>query len=163
MTLFDYSVLAIVGASVLLSVLRGFVREVISLGAWIAAFAAASLLGGLVASWLMSSIRDDSIRALVAFGGVFVLTLISMSVLAMVVSGLMKKAGLGLEDRLLGSFFGFARGLVIVMVLVLLAGLTRLPRQPAWTDAMLSPPLEALAGAASPWLPQILAGNVSYD
>jgi membrane protein required for colicin V production len=163
MTLFDYAVLAIVGASVLLSVLRGFVREVISLGAWLAAFAAASLLGGLVASWLTNSIKDDSIRALVAFGGVFVLTLIGMSVLGMFASGLMKKAGLGLEDRLLGGFFGFARGLVIVMVLVLLAGLTRLPRQPAWTDAILSPPLEALAGAARPWLPQILAGNVSYD
>jgi len=163
MTLFDYSVLSIVGASVLLSVLRGFVREVISLGAWLAAFAAASLLGGLVASWLTNSIRDESIRALVAFGGVFVVTLISMSLLALFISGLMRKAGLGLEDRLLGGFFGFARGLVIVMVLVLLAGLTKLPRQPAWTDAMLSPPLEALAGAAKPWLPQILAGNVSYD
>ncbi|HYH41477.1 MAG TPA: CvpA family protein [Burkholderiales bacterium] len=163
MTLFDYVVLAIVAASVMLSVLRGFVREVIALGAWVAAFLAASLLGATVASWLATSIADASIRALVAFGAVFMITLLSVSLLAMAVSGLMKKAGLGLEDRLLGGFFGFARGMLIVMVLVLLAGLTKLPRQPAWTDAMLSPPLEALAGAAKPWLPQILAGNVSYD
>jgi membrane protein required for colicin V production len=163
MTLFDYAVLAILAASVLLSVLRGFVREVIALGAWVAAFLAASLLGATVASWLVTSIADASIRALVAFGAVFLVTLLSVSLLAMLVSGLMRKAGLGLEDRLLGGFFGFARGLLIVMVLVLLAGLTKLPRQPAWTDAMLSPPLEALAGAAKPWLPQILASNVSYD
>ena len=59
--------------------------------------------------------------------------------------------------------FGLARGLLIVMVLVLLAGLTALPRQPAWRDAMLSPPLEALAGALKPWLPQIVSSNISYD
>ena len=163
MTLFDYAVLGIVGASVILSVMRGFVREVLALASWIIAFFAASMLGGIVAGWLETSIAAESIRALVAFAAVFLATLLTLSVLALVVSGLMAKAGLGLEDRLLGGFFGFARGMLIVMVLVLLAGLTKLPRQPQWTEAMLSPPLEALAGAARPWLPQILAANVSYD
>jgi len=163
MTIFDYAVLVIVGASILLSVLRGFVREVLSLAGWIVAFLVASLLSGPAAGWLSGSIGDESIRALVAFAAVFVITLIGMSLLAMTVSGLMKKAGLGLEDRLLGGVFGLARGMLIVMVVVLLAGLTKLPRQPAWTNAMLSAPLEALAGAARPWLPQILASNVSYD
>jgi membrane protein required for colicin V production len=163
MTLFDYAVLGILGASVLLSVMRGFVREVLALAGWVVAFFAATLMSGTVAGWLAGTIADESIRVLVAFVIVFLVTLLSMSLLALAVSGLMRKAGLGLEDRLLGGFFGFARGMLIVMALVLLAGLTGLPRQPAWTDAMLSPPLEALAGAARPWLPQTLAGNVSYD
>ena len=163
MTLFDYAVLGIVGASVLLSVLRGFVREVVALAGWVVAFFAAMLLSGTVARWMIGTIDHESTRALIAFAVVFLVTLLAMGLLALAVSGLMKKAGLGLEDRLLGGFFGFARGVLIVMVLVLLAGLTGLPRQPAWTDAMFSAPLEALAGAARPWLPQILAGNVSYD
>lgn len=163
MTLFDYAVLTIVGGSVLLSIFRGFVREVLALAAWVIAFIAAGLLGNIVAGWLATSISDESVRVLVAFVAVFVATLISMSLIALAVSGLMRKAGLGLEDRVLGSFFGLARGMLIVMLLVLLAGLTTLPRQPAWTDAMLSAPLEALAGAAKPWLPQVIAGNVSYD
>lgn len=163
MTLFDYAVLTIVGGSVLLSIFRGFVREVLALAAWVIAFIAAGLLGNVVAGWLATSISDESVRVLVAFVAVFVATLISMSLIALAVSGLMRKAGLGLEDRVLGSFFGLARGMLIVMLLVLLAGLTALPRQPAWTDAMLSAPLEALAGAAKPWLPQVIAGNVSYD
>lgn len=163
MTLFDYAVLTIVGGSVLLSIFRGFVREVLALAAWVIAFIAAGLLGNIVAGWLATSISDESVRVLVAFVAVFVATLISMSLIALAVSGLMRKAGLGLEDRVLGSFFGLARGMLIVMLLVLLAGLTALPRQPAWTDAMLSAPLEALAGAAKPWLPQVIAGNVSYD
>jgi membrane protein required for colicin V production len=49
------------------------------------------------------------------------------------------------------------------MVAVLLAGLTPLPRQPAWANAVLSPPLEALAQALKPWLPQIWSSNLSYD
>lgn len=163
MTLFDYAVLLIVGASVLLSVMRGFVREVLALASWVIAFVAAGLLSGVVAGWIGTTIPNESWRALAAFAAVFFTTLVGMSLVAMAVSGLMKKAGLGLEDRLLGGFFGFARGVLMVMVLVLLGGLTALPRQPAWNDAMLSPPLEALAAAIKPWLPQILSSNLSYD
>jgi membrane protein required for colicin V production len=79
------------------------------------------------------------------------------------VSRLLKSAGLGLEDRLLGSVFGLARGVLIVMVMVLLAGLTALPRQPAWSDAMLSPPLEAFARVIKPWLTQAVSRYISYD
>jgi membrane protein required for colicin V production len=163
MTLFDYAVLAIIGASVLLSVMRGLAREVLALASWVAAFFAATTLSSSVALWLTPYISNDSWRALAAFAGVFLVTLVAMSLVALAVSGLLKRAGLGLEDRLLGGFFGFARGLLIVVVLVLLGGLTAAPRQPAWHDAMLSPPLEALAGAMKPWLPQILSSNLSYD
>lgn len=147
----------------LLSVMRGFVREVLALASWVIAFVAAGLLSGVVAGWIGTTIPNESWRALAAFAAVFFTTLVGMSLVAMAVSGLMKKAGLGLEDRLLGGFFGFARGVLMVLVMVLLGGLTALPRQPAWNDAMLSPPLEALAGAIKPWLPQILSSNLSYD
>jgi len=46
---------------------------------------------------------------------------------------------------------------------VLLAGLTALPRQPAWSNAMLSPPLEALAAVAKPWLTQTVSRYITYD
>jgi len=148
---------------VLLSVVRGFVREVLALASWVIAFVAASLLSGTVAGWLAGTIENESWRALTAFAAVFLATLIGMSLLALAVSKLMRKAGLGLEDRLLGGFFGFARGILIVTVLVLLGGLTSAPRLPAWNDAMLSPPLEALAGKLKPWLPNIVSTNLSYD
>ncbi|HYC45477.1 MAG TPA: CvpA family protein [Burkholderiales bacterium] len=163
MTLFDYAVLLVVGASVLVSVMRGFVREVLSLLAWVIAFVAAALASGTVAGWLTGTIANESLRVLGAFVAVFLFTLVAMSLMAMAASGLLRKAGLGLEDRVLGGVFGLARGLLIVMVFVLLAGLTSLPRQPAWNDAMLSPPLVALAGAVKPWLPQIVSRNLSYD
>jgi membrane protein required for colicin V production len=163
MTLFDYVVLTIVGASVVVSLMRGFAREVLALAGWVLAFVVANALSGAVAGSFTSVISDGSVRALTAFVAVFVVTLIAVSLLALGVSRLLKGAGLGLEDRLLGSVFGLARGVLIVMVMVLLAGLTALPRQPAWSDAMLSPPLEALARVIKPWLTQAVSRYISYD
>jgi membrane protein required for colicin V production len=163
MTPFDYAVLLIVGASVLVSVMRGLVREVLSLLGWLIALVAAALASPTVSEWMTGTIANESLRVLGAFVAVFVFTLVAMSLTAMAVSGLMRKAGLGLEDRMLGGVFGLARGVLIVMVFVLLAGLTSLPRQPLWNDAMLSPPLVALAGAVKPWLPSVVSRNLSYE
>jgi membrane protein required for colicin V production len=163
MTLFDYTVLTIVSASVVLSVMRGFTRELLALLAWVAAFVAATTASGTVAGWLANSISDESLRALTAFVVVFIGTLLLVSVAGLLLSRAVRSAGLGVEDRLLGAIFGLARGLLIVMVGVLLAGLTPLPKQPAWVNAMLSPPLEALAGALKPWLPQVFSRNISYN
>ena len=163
MTLFDYTVVVIIGLSVLVSVVRGFTREAMSLAGWVVAFIAASAMSGIASGWFATLIKDDSLRVAAGFVLVFVVTLVLMSVAAIVASRLLKKAGLGLEDRLLGGFFGFARGLLIVLVLVLVSGLTALPRQPVWSDAILSPPLEALAAAMKPWLPQAVARYLSYD
>lgn len=163
MTLFDYVVLTIIGFSVVVSVVRGFSREVLALLGWILAFVAANALSGLVAEWFVPFIKDGSVRVLTAFVSVFIVTLVLASLFGMAISRLLKGAGLGLEDRLLGGFFGLARGMLIVLVMVLISGLTALPRQPAWTDAMLSPPLEALAGTLKPWLPTAVSRYLSYD
>ncbi len=163
MTLFDLAVIAIIGLSVLLSVIRGLVREVLALAAWVVAFLAANLLSGAVVPWMPEALASEELRLLAAFVCVFLGVLITMSLLAMLASRLVKNAGLGLEDRLLGAAFGLARGLLVVMILVLLAGLTSLPRQAVWRNAVLSGPLEAFAGMIRPWLPAQLAQRIKYD
>jgi membrane protein required for colicin V production len=89
--------------------------------------------------------------------------LLTMSLLAMFASKLVKSVGLGLEDRVLGGVFGLARGMLVVLVLVLLAGLTSLPRQPVWREAALSKPLESFAGRVKLWLPGGLSQRITYD
>ena len=163
MTLFDHAVLTLIGFSVLLGVIRGFAREVIALASWAVAIVVASVYGGEAAPLLAQQIPDESWRVLAAFVAVFFVVLIVMSVIGLFTSRLIKSAGLGVEDRVLGSLFGLARGLLVVLVLVLLAGLTALPRQTVWKDAMLAAPLEKLAVQVKQWLPQDWAKYISYD
>jgi membrane protein required for colicin V production len=108
-------------------------------------------------------VPDERLRLLAGFVGIFLLVLLAMSLVALLVSKLVKSAGLGFEDRVLGGVFGLARGALIVTVLVLAAGLTALPRQPEWKDAVLSGPFEAFAGHVKSWLPARLAQRISYD
>ena len=162
MTGFDYAVLAIVGISVLLSIIHGFVRELLALASWIVAFLAAQNYAADFAPLLPAAITGWAGRLLVAFLAVFLVVLLAMTLAANLLSRLFRAAGLGLADRALGAVFGLVRGFAIVMVVVLLAGLTALPRQPMWREAMLSAPLEALANAVKGWLPYDLSKHINY-
>lgn len=163
MTWIDYAVLAIIGISVLFSVVHGLVRELMALASWIAAFMVAQIYAADAALLLPAAISNQSLRLLVAFLGVFLTVLLAMTVLAIVISRLVRSAGLGLADRALGAVFGLVRGLAIVMMVVLLAGLTALPRQQAWRQAISSGPLVALANVVKVWLPYGLSKHINYD
>jgi membrane protein required for colicin V production len=163
MTLVDIAVAIIIGLSVLLSIVRGLVREVLALAAWVIAFLAANLLASAAVPWLPEAIPTEELRLLAGFVCVFLAVLVAMSVLAMLASKLVKSAGLGLEDRLLGGAFGLARGLLVVLIIVLMAGLTSLPQQAVWRNAVVSGPLETLAVHTKDWLPADLAQRISYE
>lgn len=163
MTGFDYAVLIIVGLSVLLSVMRGFVREVLALASWIVAFFVAKAYVMELAPLLPEAIPNTSLRYLAAFLVLFLATLLVCSLLAIALSQLFKHVGLSWLDRGLGAFFGLARGLLIVVILVLLAGLTGLPQDARWRNAMFSAPLEAAVYGLLPWFPRDIAKHVNYD
>lgn len=162
MTLFDYVVLGIVGVSVFLGLWRGVVGEVIALAAWVLAFFFAVQFGGDIGAAVFASMEDDGMRALAGFAAAFVAVLVVMALVRMAASGLVKALGLGLSDRLLGMVFGFARGMMIAMVLVAVGGMTSAPQQAWWQSASLSPPLETAVMAARPWLPLDLAKRIRF-
>ena len=163
MTVFDYAVLVILGLSSLLSVIRGLVREVLALLAWVVAFVAANLFSGQLAALLPEEIPGTELRTIAGFAGVFLAVLLLMSLLAVAVSHLVKNAGLAVEDRVFGAAFGFVRGLLVVLALVLLAGLTSLPKEKAWREAAFAAPLQAVAVQVSQWLPAELSKRIRYD
>jgi len=163
MTLFDYAVLAILGVSILLSVMRGFLREVLALLAWVVAFWLATLYAGEVSRMLPASIPTEQLRLLAAYALVFFLVLLVMTLLSITIGQFLKMLGIGPLDRLLGAIFGFARGMVIVLALVVMAGLTTLPKQPFWRNATFSAPLEALVASARPWLPETIGKELKYE
>lgn len=163
MMVFDYMVLAVVGISILLGVLRGLVREALNLLAWVAAFWVANAYMGKVATLLPQAIPNESVRFLAAFALLFFGVLLLMSLVMMAVAKLVKTLKLGAFDRWLGALFGLLRGGAVVLALVLLAGMTGLPRQGVWRNAMFSAPLEAFAVDVKPWLPEDLSKRISYE
>jgi len=88
--------------------------------------------------------------------------LVVMSMVAILCSKLVKASGLSVADRSLGAVFGLARGFLMVLILVLLGGLTSLPKQPTWKDALFSSQLERVATYIKTWLPESLSKHISY-
>lgn len=163
MTTFDYAILLIIGASVILSVMRGAVRELIALAAWFVSFWVARNFTGELTPLLPQAIPSPELRVLAGFIALFLGSLLIMTLLSIALSEVVKAIGLSGFDRMLGAGVGLLRGCFIVLVLVLLAGLTGLPKTQTWKNAMFSPVLEASALAVRPWLPDELARHIRYE
>lgn len=162
MTTFDWVVIGIVAVSAAIGAWRGLVGEALAILAWVLALIAAWLFGASVGSALFAGVSDPALRMVAGFGVVILLVLVTMALLKLLLRKVLKALGLSLTDRLLGVLFGLARGLAIVLLLVLVGGLTTAPRMSWWKEARLSPPLEIIVLAARPMLPPDLAKKVRY-
>ncbi len=153
MTIFDYVFLLILVVSVAISVIRGLVREVLSLVSWIGAFIIAKFGAPVVAGWLSNLIDHPKIRIAFSFVLVMVACVLLFSFLSLQVVKVVKMTGLSGTDRALGAFFGLARGVLVAVVLVLIASLTPLPQEYYWRNAFFRYPLETMASWMQPRLP----------
>ena len=161
MTWLDYAVLVVLAASILWGVWRGLVHEVVSVASWVLAFLAANMFAGAMGDLLPATMAPE-VRVLVSFVVVFIVVLIACTIVGHLLSKMMKVAGLGPLDRTLGGVFGLARALVILLAFALVAGLTALPRQPAWRNSVSGEPLSKGALALRPWLPKSFADRLRY-
>ena len=160
MTGFDFVVIAILLVSLLVGLWRGLVYEVLSLLGWPVAFVLSKLFAGDVAPMMPG--EQETIRAVLAYAAVFIVALIVWGVLAWLLSKLLKAVGLGWLDRVLGGLFGALRGVLVVLVLVWLAGLTHIPEQPFWRTAQTSRMAENAALLTKVWLPDDIARRIRY-
>ena len=115
----DWIIIAIVSISSLVSLKRGFVKEALSLAVWSIAFFLSIGLSPKLAPVFTSYVESASLRQMAAFTAIFIMTLFTGSMISYFLSTLVKATGLTGTDRILGMVFGLARGLVIIMVLVI--------------------------------------------
>ncbi len=160
--MFDYLVLLVLICSIVISTMRGLVKEILSLVSWVVSFMIANAYGETLAPLLPELIPGALTRLIAAFVALFIGVRILMSLLTMAVEALVKAGGLTIADRGLGGLFGLGRGLVIVMTAVLLCGMTAIPRQPFWKEALLSPLAETAARTVKPFLPGDFARHVQF-
>jgi membrane protein required for colicin V production len=158
----DYLIIGIIGLSALLSLVRGFVREAVSLLAWILAFAVAWAYFRSFSVQLGAWVKTPSLRLGLAFAILFLVVLILGGLVGFLVGQLVDKTGLAGSDQLLGMLFGAVRGIVLVAILVLLAGLTALPQDSWWQDSRLIVHFQRLAAWLLGLLPRDVAGYFRF-
>jgi membrane protein required for colicin V production len=163
LTTFDYAVIAVVALSALRGLWRGFLAEVFGLIGWIAAFIIAIRFAPAVAVYVPSNWPGGALTQwLIAMFAIVAVVMIVVAVFSIVFERLSAATGLRGVDRSLGMLFGLVRGVMLVLVLVALAGLTELPRQKFWRDALLRPYAEQGVRELKPLLPEALAGYVRF-
>ncbi len=153
MTGFDLVVIGIIVLSALFAFMRGLLREVIALVSWIVALVAAFTFAEPIANAFDTTQTHPIAMQVVAFIAVFAAVLIVGRIIAAATSSAVRAVGLGWLDRLLGAGFGVARGVLAVLVVIIVAGVTNLPRSDWWQNSALAPVFVAAALELKDWLP----------
>ncbi len=162
LTWVDFVIIGIIFLSSLISLVRGFMKEVISLASWVAAFWVALMFASPLAPLVPASVEVPSLRLAIAFIVLFLLTLVVGAIVNFLVNQLVKKTGLSGTDRAVGVLFGIVRGVVLITLLVLLVGLTPVPQDPWWQESVLIDHFQTLAIWARDMLPPDLARHFVY-
>lgn len=114
----DWVILVVLFCSIVLSLWRGFAREAVSLAGWVAAFVFANMFVAELAGVLMRWIDNVTGSYIAAYALLFVGTLVLAGIVARLSAQVVRVSGLSLLDRVLGTVFGLARGIIIIVVAV---------------------------------------------
>ncbi len=159
----DYAILAIIAISIFISIIRGFTKEALSLAGWVVAAWVALVFAEQTEPLLRDYIEVPSIRLLMAFVVLFLITLFLAAFVNYMVSQVVEKTGLSGTDRMIGVFFGLVRGIVIVAAIVMACGMTPLPFDPWWEASQLIHYFESMALYLSEFFPEGFTANLRYD
>lgn len=162
MVVADLIVLSIILISVVVSLMRGFVKEALSLAGWLVSLYIAMTFSSGMAELFGDSIKDPTLRLLAAFISLFVLSLVVGSIINFFATQFVQRAGLTGVDRTIGVVFGFLRGILLVTIIVMLLGLTTLPKESWWDESFFMFRFEAIATWLKDLLPDDIAKYFKY-
>ncbi len=149
----DIALLLFMALSVVVGLMRGVVFEIMSLAGWVVAYVAAQLLTPWVQPHTSIGQPGSALNHAVAFAAVFFLTLLLWGLSARLLRVLIRATPLSSFDRLLGAVFGLVRGLLVLLVLALVLGVTPVAKWPSFQRSQGVAWLNAVVKEIMPWLP----------
>ncbi|MDQ6964561.1 MAG: CvpA family protein [Mariprofundales bacterium] len=159
MSLLDYLIITVIGLSMILSLWRGFVREIISLIGLVAAFLVSSRVSGQTGDFLGQWITNGTLADIAGFVLVFVLVMVAVAIVGMFVRRLVDAADLTATDRSLGMLFGLARGgLLIALAFLIFSSYASTDQR--WLKSSLLAPYALAAGG---WLGQAIPEGYPFS
>jgi len=161
MTVVDVVILTVICLSALFSLMRGFVKEAISLSTWIIGIWVSATFAAKMAAVLPFGIESEAVKQAAGFAVLFLMTLLVGALVNHLVGQIVKKTGLSGADKLIGIGFGFVRGGFIVLTFVFVGGMTPLPDFEWWQSSFLLEQFEGLAILLQDYMPGNV--NVSFD
>ncbi len=150
----DWALLAVFAISVLIGLVRGFMREVISLAGWIAGIWLAVRFAAEIGTIFPFAAEWPTARTAVAAALIVVICVFAAALLGWLLRELLRAARLSAADRTLGGLFGLARGALIVGLVVFLVRDTSIYREPLWRESLMLPPIEAALAFALRQIPE---------
>jgi membrane protein required for colicin V production len=158
----DYAIAAMLLLSCGLGLVRGFIREMLSLASWVAAIWVCTQYSQDASALLQDKITIQPVRLAVSCAILFFATLFVGSLITSLLSQIIKKSGLSGTDRLLGFGLGLVKGAVLIAALILLAGSSHLPEDKWWRQSQLLPRFQPLANWLKDHIPPNLAAYINY-
>lgn len=146
----------------LVGAVYGFLNILFSILAWGLALGISAKFSRYFTPLLEGYVDAELIRDILAFIGLFIISLLILTAVGYFIVKLLGRTGLTAADRILGFLFGIALGGAITAVVVFLAGFTALPREPWWQTSILLAPFERIAVSVQPYLPDNVATYHSY-
>ena len=131
----DLAIVLVISFSTLLSLYRGFVKEALSLITLIAAMIISRVFGGELSTLLVNWIETPAVRYVTAYAGLFIATLVIGGLINRTLVGIVRFAGLGGLDRLLGMGFGLARGVLVIVVITAVLARLGVPETQLWQES----------------------------
>lgn len=157
LTWVDLGILLVMLVSLVVSGWRGLIREACSLVTWILAAVLCIRFSTALSDLFVGFVGSPTLRLVCAGALIFILVLLIGALCGYLISQLIHKTGLTTMDRVLGLFFGFARGVLVVAVLILLASLTAIPQEAWWSKSLLIELFTPVVHALQLFLPEKIA------
>jgi membrane protein required for colicin V production len=153
----DYFILGTIAVSAFIGLWRGLLKESISLASWLSALMVTLVFGDSAAAYMAHSVHVTSVQIILAFGVLFLGILMLGGLINLSIAQWIRTVRLTGAERCLGTLLGALRGMLFIIVLVLLAGLTSFLESSWWKHSSLLPYFQLIAK----WLWEVLPPNLA--